>query len=91
MGKDLVKDDSGSDRGVAQASDSERTTKFRRGQNRPSQGRYNQNTFLVFNYFGLKKAIGVRGETTQIIMSIKSFIRENRFPASAAHCSQDVL
>lgn len=55
MGKDLVKEDSGSERGVAHASDSERTTRVNGGQNRPSQGH--------FNYLGVfdscdSKAIG---------------------------------
>lgn len=37
-GKDLVKEDSGSDREVPQTSDSERTTKVRRGQRRSCEG-----------------------------------------------------
>lgn len=37
VGKDLVKEDSGSDRGAPQGSDSERPTVFRRGQNRSGQ------------------------------------------------------
>lgn len=61
VGKALVKEDSGSDRGVAHASDSDRTTKFRRGQNRPSQGHYDQNT-LGSNSFKLRKAIDARGK-----------------------------
>ena len=91
VGKDLVKEDSGSDSGVAHASDSDRTTKFRRGQNRPSQGHYNQNTKGFLILLGLQKSIGVKGETTQISMSIKSFNRENTFPASVANCSLKVL
>lgn len=38
VGKDLVKEASGSDRGAPHASESDRTTKFRRGQRRPSKG-----------------------------------------------------
>ena len=38
VGKALVKEDSGSERGIPQTSDSERTTKFRRGQKRPCEG-----------------------------------------------------
>lgn len=37
VGKDLVKEDSDSDRGAPHASDPEKPTKFRRGQKRPWQ------------------------------------------------------
>lgn len=60
VGKDLVKEDSdsGSDRGVPHTSDSDRPTKFRRGQK-------SQNIQRVSDSLGLKKALGVRRKTSQ--------------------------